>query len=218
MHLESISLRDWKAFESATFEFPTPGKTKNVVVIGGRNGFGKTSLFEALALGLFGRDGLRLVLRAGVASDEQGRAQSFKEFMERALFGNALANGRSSCRIELKFMDDGGDPIWIERTWYFNDQGKLKAGESAEQLKIFQGIGRRVIGPGRTEHDVDGWYRDWVSKTFIPTSLAGFFLFDGESAAVYAERDMGSQVREGIDVTSTFNLTHRGNFKLTRLP
>ncbi|KHD70202.1 hypothetical protein PK69_09415 [Xanthomonas phaseoli pv. phaseoli] len=90
MHLESISLRDWKAFESATFEFPTPGKTKNVVVIGGRNGFGKTSLFEALALGLFGRDGLRLVLRAGIASDEQGRAQSFKEFMERALFGNAL--------------------------------------------------------------------------------------------------------------------------------
>lgn len=46
MHLESISLRDWKAFESATFEFPAPGKTKNVVVIGGRNGFGKTSLLK----------------------------------------------------------------------------------------------------------------------------------------------------------------------------
>ena len=199
MHLESISLRDWKAFESATFDFPTPGKTRNVVVIGGRNGFGKTSLFEALALGLFGRDGLRLVLRAGVASDDQGRAQSFKDFMERALFGNALAKGRNSCRIELKFIDDVGEPIWIDRTWYFNDQGKLKSGESAEQLKIFQGIGRRVVGPGRTEHDVEGWYRDWLSKTFIPTSLAGFFLFDGESAAVYAERDMGSQVREGIE-------------------
>jgi len=199
MHLESITLRDWKAFESATFHFPAPSKTKNVVVIGGRNGFGKTSLFEALALGLFGRDGLRLVLRAGVAADDQGRAQSFKEFMERALFGNALAQGRNSCRIELKFVDDAGEPIWIDRTWYFNDQGKLKAGESAEHLKIFQGIGRRVIGPGRTEADADGWYRDWISKTFIPTSLAGFFLFDGESAAVYAERDMGSQVREGIE-------------------
>lgn len=199
MHLESISLRDWKAFESATFEFPAPGKTKNVVVIGGRNGFGKTSLFEALALGLFGRDGLRLVLRAGMASDDQGRAQSFKDFMERALFGNALANGRNSCRIGLKFIDDADEPIWIERTWYFNDHGKLKSGDSAEQLTIFQGVGRRVVGPGRTEHDIDGWYRDWLSKTFIPTSLAGFFLFDGESAAVYAERDMGSQVREGIE-------------------
>ena len=199
MHLESITLRDWKAFEAASFEFPPPSKTKNVVLIGGRNGFGKTTLFEALALGLFGRDGLRLVLRAGAASDDQGRAQSFKEFMERALFGNALANGRNSCRIALKFIDDNNEPIWIERTWYFNDQGKLKSGDSAEQLTIFQGIGRRVIGPGRTEHDIDGWYRDWLSKTFIPTSLAGFFLFDGESAAVYAERDMGAQVREGIE-------------------
>src|ERR1041384_3260544 len=80
MHLESISLRDWKAFESAIFEFPAPTKTKNVVVIGGRNGYGKTTLFEALALGLFGRDGLRLVQRAGIANDEQGRTQSFNDF------------------------------------------------------------------------------------------------------------------------------------------
>lgn len=199
MHLESISLRDWKAFEAATFEFPAPSKTKNVIVIGGRNGFGKTSLFEALVLGLFGRDGLRLVQRAGIASDEPGRAQSFKDFMERALFGNALAKGRNSCRIELKFIDDAGEPIWIDRTWYFTDYGKLRSGESAEQLKVFQGIGRRVVGPSRTESDVEGWYRDWISKTFIPTSLAGFFLFDGESAAIYAERDMASQVREGIE-------------------
>lgn len=198
MHLESIALRDWKAFESAVFEFPPPGKTKNVVLIGGRNGYGKTTLFEALALGLFGRDGLRLVQRAGVASDEQGRAQSFSDFMERALYGNALANGRSSCRIALKFIDEADEPIWIERIWHFTAQGKLKTG-SSEHPTIFYGVGRKVIGPGRTEHDVEGWYRDWLSKTFIPTSLAGFFLFDGETAAVFAERDMGSQVRDGIE-------------------
>lgn len=199
MHLESIALRDWKAFESATFEFPAPTKAKNVVLIGGRNGYGKTTLFEALALGLFGRDGLRLVQRAGIANDEQGRVQSFNEFMERALYGNALANGRTSCRITLKFIDDQGEPISIERTWHFSAQGKLKTGGSSEHPMIFQGIGRKVVGPSRTEHDVEGWYRDWLSKTFIPTSLAGFFLFDGESAAVFAERDMSTQVRDGIE-------------------
>lgn len=198
MHLESISLRDWKAFESTIFEFPTPTRTKNVIVIGGRNGYGKTTLFEALALGLFGRDGLRLVQRAGLANDEQGRTQSFNDFMERALYGNALPNGRTSCRIALKFIDDIGEPIWIERAWHFSAQGKLKT-SGTEHPTIFYGIGRKVIGPGRTEHDVEGWYRDWISRTFIPTSLAGFFLFDGESAAVFAERDMGAQVREGIE-------------------
>lgn len=199
MYLRSIHLRDWKAFESARFDFPSPRPNKNVILIGGRNGFGKTTLFEALALGLFGRDGLRLVLRAAAAADEQGRLQSFKDFIERALFGGALAQGRNSCRIELQFEDEAGEPIIIDRTWFFTESGKLRSGEGAEQVRIFQGIGRRVVGPSKNEQDPDGWYRDWISRTFLPTSLAGFFLFDGESAAIYAERDMGAQVREGIE-------------------
>lgn len=199
MYLELLTLRDWKAFEHATFEFPAPTKRKNVVLIGGRNGFGKTSIFEALALGLFGRDGLALVLRAGAASDEQRRVQTFRDFMERALFAGALPAGRSSCRIGLKFVDEDGEPTWIERTWYFTDSGALRAGYSAEQLQVFQGADRQIVAPLRSEPDHDGWYRDWISRTFLPTSLAGFFLYDGESASIYAERDMARQVRDGIE-------------------
>lgn len=199
MHLESLKLRDWKAFEHAVFEFPAPTKRKNVILIGGRNGFGKTSIFEALALGLFGRDGLALVLRAGSASDEQRRVQTFRDFMERALFAGALPAGRSSCRIALKFVDEEGEPTWIERTWYFTDSGALRAGDSAEQLQVFQGVDRQIVAPPRSEPDHDAWYRDWVSRTFLPTSLAGFFLYDGESASIYAERDMARQVRDGIE-------------------
>lgn len=199
MYLKSITLRDWKAYETAKFEFPAPGKTKNIILIGGRNGFGKTTLFEALALGIFGRDGLHLVQRAGRAADDLGRAQSFKEFIERALFGDALAHGRNSCRIELEFVDDANEPISIERTWHFTDAGKLRPGDGGESLRVFQGVGRKVVGPGRAEQDPDGWYRDWISRTFLPTSLAAFFLFDGELASEYAERDMVQQVREGIE-------------------
>lgn len=198
MHIRSIKLRDWKAYESATFEFPDPGSRKNVVLIGGKNGFGKTTLFEALALGLFGRDGLPLVLRAGVAGDEQRLSQNFRSFIERALFSGALLAGRASCSIELKFIDEFDEPIEIMRRWFFNDGGKLKQGESAEELRILEGKARNPVSPGRNETDRDAWYRDWVSRRFLPTSLASFFLFDGEAASSYAERDMGEQVRQGI--------------------
>ncbi len=198
MYIRSIKLRDWKAYESALFEFPEPGNRKNVVLIGGRNGFGKTTLFEALALGLFGRDGLSLVLRAGVAADEQRLSQNFKSFIERALFSGALPNGRNSCSIELKFVDDYNEPIEIVRKWHFNDQGKLKQGESGEELRILEGSARRPVNPPRNEENIDSWFREWISRKFLPTSLAGFFLFDGESASIYAERDMGTQVRQGI--------------------
>lgn len=197
MYLRSVVLRDWKAYRSARFDFPAPDDGRNVILIGGQNGFGKTTLFEAIALGLFGRDGLALVSRAAAAADDQGRTLSYRNFLERALHGQALQQGRPNCHIGLTFEDEDRDPIVVERTWYFNDGGRFR--ETAEQVRITTGIGRRPVGPGGNEPDRLGWYRDWISRTFLPTHLANFFLFDGEAASVYAERDMGVQVREGIE-------------------
>jgi DNA sulfur modification protein DndD len=103
MHLRSVSLRNFKAYETARLDIPAPTEGKNIVLIGGKNGFGKTTLFEALALGLYGRDGIRLILRAGAAIDEDRRAMNFREFMGRSLNRTALRNGLYDCRIELGF-------------------------------------------------------------------------------------------------------------------
>lgn len=199
MHLRSISLRDWKAFEDARFDFPAPEGNRNVILIGGENGFGKTTLFEAIVFGLFGRDGLPLVSRAAAKNDESGRIQSYRDFMERALNGRAIQRGHTSCRIELTFEDDSGSPLVIQRKWNFSNAGRLRGGEDAEEVSIVTGIGRKTEGPARNDPDPAAWYRDWLSRVFLPTHLAGFFVFDGESASDYANRDMGQQVREGIE-------------------
>lgn len=197
MHLRSVSLRNFKAYETARVDIPAPAQGKNVVLIGGKNGFGKTTLFEALALGLYGRDGIRLILRAGAAADEDRRAMNFREFMGRALNRKALRNGLYDCRIELGFEDEAGTPITITRTWHFNDKGELR--NNAEDIRILKGIERKPVEPPRSEADFDGWYRDWIAREFLPSNLAAFFLFDGEAASAYAERDMGQQVRDGIE-------------------
>lgn len=199
MHLRSVSLRNWKAFEDVRFDFPAPDAKRNVILIGGENGFGKTTLFEAIIFGLFGRDGLPLVSRAAAKSDEPGRIQSYRDFMERALNGRAIAQGHTSCRIELTFEDDSGAPITIQRKWNFTSAGRLRNGVDAEEVNIVTGVGRKTQGPPRNEPDPTAWYRDWLSRAFLPTHLAGFFLFDGESASEYANRDMGQQVRDGIE-------------------
>jgi DNA sulfur modification protein DndD len=64
MHISQITLRDWKAYTTANFDFPPPAKNKNIILIGAPNGYGKTSLFEAVVLGMFGRDGLPLIARS----------------------------------------------------------------------------------------------------------------------------------------------------------
>ena len=64
MHISQITLRDWKAYTTANFDFPAPASGKNIILIGAPNGYGKTSLFEAIVLGMFGRDGLPLIARS----------------------------------------------------------------------------------------------------------------------------------------------------------
>ena len=198
MHLRTLTLRNWKAFNQARFDFPAPSPSRNVILIGGKNGHGKTSLFEALALGLYGRDGLRLVQRAGPAATEERLAQSYRSFMTRAFNAQAAREQRGSAHVGLVFENEEGERIEIERTWYFGASGDLRQNDP-ETLRVLIGDTRRVVEPPRTEQDPDGWWREWIARTFLPPNLAPFFLFDGEAASAYAERDMGAQVKEGID-------------------
>ena len=198
MHLRTLTLRNWKAFSQARFDFPAPSEGRNVILIGGKNGHGKTSLFEALALGLYGRDGLRLVQRAGPAATEERLAQSYRSFMTRAFNAQAAREQRGSAHVGLIFENEDGEKIEIERTWHFGASGDLRQNDP-ETLRVLKGAARRVVEPPRTEQDPEGWWREWIAQAFLPPNLAPFFLFDGEAASAYAERDMGVQVKEGID-------------------
>lgn len=144
MHLRTFTLRNWKAFNNARFDFPTPTERQNVILVGGKNGHGKTSLFEALALGLYGRDGLRLVQRAGPAATEERIAQSYRTFLARALNAQAKREQRLSAQVSLVFEGDEGERIELERTWHFTASGDLRQGE-AETLRVFKGDTRKVV-------------------------------------------------------------------------
>lgn len=199
MFLRAISLRDWKAFEGQRFVFPKPEPNRNVVLIGGRMGYGKTSLFEAIALGLFGLEGMRLVARAKAGVDDKSRRLGYYDFLRSALHGHARAQGRTSCSVELEFEDERGDAIIVKRQWHFTTSGEPKQGDGGEELYIRKGPARTPIGPNSDEPDREGWFREWIARTFLPVTQAAFFMFDGEAASVYAERDMGVQVVEAMD-------------------
>lgn len=54
MWIQKIELSNFKAYQNQVFEFPMPENGKNLVLIGGMNGHGKTTLLEAIYLCLYG--------------------------------------------------------------------------------------------------------------------------------------------------------------------
>lgn len=200
MILRAVELRDWRSYRAARFEFPRPVGRKNVVLIMAPNEHGKTSFFEAVTLGIFGREGLPLIPRArtstnGNLSDRQN--QSYSHFLASALHRRAIEHGRLSCSVTIEVEDEDGEPLVLTRKWHFRADGNHKI--SDDELLIFEGSGRVPVAPPASTEDRDGWFRDYIATRFIPSTLAEFFLFDGEQVQRYASRDMSAQVRLGIE-------------------
>jgi DNA sulfur modification protein DndD len=197
MYLKRITLRDWKAYGGeCRLEFPTPTKRKNVVLIGAPNGFGKTSILEALLFGLYGRDALPLVARANKNTDRE-IDKGYPAFLQRALHAQALADNRQSMTVELQFEDAEGDigQFSISRTWYFRGDGTFRE----EQVQIFAGAERKPLRAPRLEDDAEDYFRGKIAQATLPSHLAQFFLFDGEQVQRLAQANTAEQVRMGIE-------------------
>ena len=202
MHISQITLRDWKTYATARFDFPAPASDKNIILIGAPNGYGKTNLFEAIVLGMFGREGLPLIERSPFSDvDEKRLAISYKEFLEGALHKSAPDAGRTSCSVKLVFVDDDDDNerLEIQRIWHFSDSGVYRPQE--EQIHIHEGSTRKAVGPGDSQGGNDrlDWFRDYIAQKLLPFTLAHFFMFDCEQVSALAEREMSDQVRIGIE-------------------
>lgn len=196
MYLRFLRLRDWKSFVDGTFVFPQPAKNKNIVLIGARNGYGKTSLLEAIVLCLYGRDGLNFVARARDFNGQDDRLRlSYDDFLSRAFHRRALEQGRSSSAVEV-VLEGEEDKLRIVRRWHFSGNGKHRAAE--EEVQIFVGPDEDPLRVPRLE-DRDEFLRSYVAQHFLPVHLAQFFLFDGEQVQRLAQRDMADQVRLGIE-------------------
>src|SRR5690606_27217615 len=118
-----IELTNFKAYQHQRFIFPKPIQGRNLVLIGGMNGFGKTTLLEALYLCLYGEDATHNLARAGLQSN------AYAKFLQSALHGKALALKRDQMRVSVRLMvlDDYG--FEITRTWFFDPRGELQEQE-----------------------------------------------------------------------------------------
>lgn len=196
MHIQRLRLRDWKAFVDTTVAFPNATKKRNVVLIGAMNGYGKTTLLEALVLGLFGRDGLSVLARAVVRDGESDRlSQSYDDFLERALHAKAIEQGRSSASVEV-VLRDGADSVRVQRIWHFTGSGKHRRED--EEVRIYAGTEDELVRIPKGE-DREDFVRNYVAHSFLPVHLAQFFLFDGEQVQRLAKKDMSTQVKAGIE-------------------
>lgn len=184
MWIDKIELTNFKAYQHQRFEFPKPEQGRNLVLIGGMNGFGKTTLLEALYLCLYGEDATHNLARAGLHSN------AYVKFLQGALHGKALAAKRDQMRVSVRLMVDDDYGFEITRTWFFDPRGELQ-GQEVRLDEIRDGIASPL--------DAEDVLATVLEEHVVPANLAPFFFFDGEEVKKLADQDRTTWIKQGME-------------------
>lgn len=172
MKLIRLELNNYGVYRGANcFEFHDD---KPVVLIGGMNGRGKTTILEAVQIALYGPNSL--------AFEESGYA-TFGQYLRAH---TNLDHGNRSAYIAIEFElneEDGLDVIGVTRKW----------DTSRKRISVETSVTRNGV--------FDAFLTDnWAAymEDVLPHALSGFFFFDGEKIAELAIDGADVQIRESI--------------------
>src|SRR5581483_4318929 len=167
MILEQLSVRNFCLYRGQhTFDL-TPvtagSKHKPIVLFGGINGGGKTTLLDAIQLALYG----------GRARCSKRASLSYDEFLRASTHLGTPEGERAGVGLVFRYALDGQEHLYdVERTWLVTE-GRLR-----EELRVLRdGI-------------ADGWITDnWpqLVEELFPLDISQLFFFDAEKIRTLAE-------------------------------
>lgn len=165
-----------------------PTRKRNVYLIGGLNGAGKTSLFSAIVLALYGAESAGLAFRRSHGDDVQ---QSYVRYIEDSFSLSARGAGENEMVVEVG-MVHGGSEFQVQRTWWF-DGGRF----DDESLVVYVG-GKPLRIFADTEVERVHILQEYV-ESIAPVRVAKFFFFDGEEIRQIASTSADEVVVEGLN-------------------
>ncbi len=187
MRINKIVLYNFNSFEGLNeFDFTSEDCNKNIILIGGKNGAGKTSLFTAIKIALYGP------LSFGYVSVNPKYIAKIKDCINSKSFHKDVVESRVQISVSL-MVEREVKEYEITREWDYTKQ-KLEE-------KYY------VKTDGHIFDDQELSYFQNYLQGMIPPDLFEFFLFDGEEVgSIFSTSMYNSYVKNaaytlcGLDV------------------
>ena len=160
MKINKIKLYNFNSYEGENeFDFVNQDQSKNIVLIGGKNGAGKTSLFTAIKIALYGP------LAFGYVGANSHYIAKIKDCINSKAFQKDEVESEVQLTLSLMVERELKNYV-VTRRWRFVNQ-KLEEKYSVEEEGRF------------LEQQELSYFQNYL-QGLIPPDLFEFFLFDGE--------------------------------------
>ena len=175
MIIDEITLHNFGLYAgSQTLKLTPPSRNKPIILIGGMNGCGKTTLMDALQLCLFGPH----------AKTSNRGSIAYRNYLSKCINKGSI-NREAAIRLSFRHRANGKEELYtLNRSWY------VETGTCKESFSVSRnGLLERALAT------------NWSSQVdeFLPVNIAHLFLFDGEQIEGYASgEDSSSLIGAGI--------------------
>ncbi|UST75350.1 DNA sulfur modification protein DndD [Pseudomonas siliginis] len=194
MIIDSLSVLDFRVFSGAhNFDLVPKikrGKNAPIVLFGGLNGGGKTTILSALKLALYGKG----VLGSGATVADYH--QYLRDCIHRA--HNSIAKPtRAAVELTFRYAQYGIISSYqLTRDWFVDHGGKIKEGLI-------------ICKDGQQLTELSYEQAQAFLNELIPIGVSELFFFDGEKISSLAEETSGVALRESINKLLGLDLIDR---------
>lgn len=147
-----------------------PSPSQPIVLVGGLNGAGKTTILESIQLALYG----------SLAHASGRRNGSYDNYLQDLVHRGVPASEGAAIELTFTAHQEGMEhKYWIRRSW-------KSSGASIREILL-------VSVDDRHNQALTSTWSEHV-ETFLPRGIAGLFFFDGEQIEALADLERSRQV------------------------
>ncbi|MDO9044555.1 MAG: AAA family ATPase [Methanobacteriaceae archaeon] len=189
MKIDYIKITNFRPYYGTQTIHFSQDPNKNITLIQGNNGSGKTSLINAFTWCLYGEE---------LHNDHSEKDQN----LYNRVAANEIEDDTLNVSVEINFYDRNAEGNFVpfnvkrDQTFWRNPSGKLVASDYGSELTITQLIGE--------DHDIT--HRSYPIEQKIPEEMHNYFFFNGATLNGYFKSDSEQNLKKSVEEIAQINL------------
>ncbi|MFY7666914.1 AAA family ATPase [Flavobacterium sp.] len=198
MYIKEIELNNFRIYKGVNKINLSPEKDKNVIVVSGKNGFGKTTFLMSLVWCLYGKNMQNV---DELYQKEIGDKGGYGKYIGNSLNRLAKAEGETKFSVSVTFQDVRIPEITCNEIKITRSYDIVTSTSDRVEVLV-DGFQNELIQDLTTDGRQDGeeiFIRDFI----LPIEIAKFFFFDAEKIVALADPRSESDQRRMLSKAYT---------------